>query len=206
MELMKSYFDALAPPPQKDIQSSLSMTSPDVFEMDRDTGLYDTNSLGMWRGCWGSFEKSSLGEQLRVFVAYDRCNGGNGANRDNQRFVDVVNGGSNRTVVNKNEYVSNRMGVHMLNKEGSAASKEGTGSARTIVIDDMDVNGCMLRRSVVGKVKAMCFLWKLPVLCNEEGLDGIEIKLLGGLEVMRKFSKALSYCLKNKGTVVCSIT
>ncbi|GJZ08030.1 CRAL-TRIO domain-containing protein, partial [Tanacetum coccineum] len=28
MELMKSYFDALAPPPQKDMQSSLSMTSP----------------------------------------------------------------------------------------------------------------------------------------------------------------------------------
>ncbi|GKF10516.1 hypothetical protein Tco_0048442, partial [Tanacetum coccineum] len=34
MELMKSYFDALAPPPQKDMQSSLSMKSlrKDVVE------------------------------------------------------------------------------------------------------------------------------------------------------------------------------
>ncbi|GKE53976.1 hypothetical protein Tco_1489132 [Tanacetum coccineum] len=42
----------------------------------------------------------------------------------------------------------------------------------------------MISRSMVGVVKAWCFLAKLHVLCEEQGLNNIEVKLLGGLEVM----------------------
>ncbi|GKC44504.1 transposon TX1, partial [Tanacetum coccineum] len=38
-------------------------------------------------------------------------------------------------------------------------------------------------RSVVGEVVARCFLLKLP-LCEEQGLGKVEVKLIGGLEVM----------------------
>ncbi|PWA85055.1 delta-cadinene synthase isozyme XC1 [Artemisia annua] len=37
---------------------------------------------------------------------------------------------------------------------------------------------------VVGEVKAMCFILKLPVLYEDQGLGKIDVKLLGGLEVM----------------------
>ena len=36
-------------------------------------------------------------------------------------------------------------------------------------------------------MKAICLLSKLPILCKEQGLNKIEIKLLGGLEVMVVF-------------------
>ncbi|GKF01684.1 hypothetical protein Tco_0028607, partial [Tanacetum coccineum] len=41
-----------------------------------------------------------------------------------------------------------------------------------------------MRRSVVREVKARFFLTKLSVLCEEQGLNRFEIKLLGGLELM----------------------
>ncbi|PWA88262.1 RNA-directed DNA polymerase, eukaryota [Artemisia annua] len=55
---------------------------------------------------------------------------------------------------------------------------------RCIEIEDSEVNNEVLCRSVVGEVKAMCFLTKLPSFCKEQGLSRIEIKLLGGLEVL----------------------
>ncbi|PWA76953.1 hypothetical protein CTI12_AA229170 [Artemisia annua] len=164
-------------------------------------------------GLLRQLQKIKIGEEwLRVYVAHDRIykgnagpregmekqetrsngatngeryrNVGNGVNRDNRRFVDVVNGGIHRTGVNNYGKVSNGIGGQALNKEGITLNKEETGSERTIEVDDMDTNSALLGRSVVGEVKAMCFLSKLPVLCEEQGLAGIEVKLLGGLEVL----------------------
>ncbi|GKC90225.1 hypothetical protein Tco_1150874 [Tanacetum coccineum] len=55
---------------------------------------------------------------------------------------------------------------------------------RIILIEEKDLNNEIICRSVTGEVKATCFLYKLPVLCEEQGLNSIEVKLLGGLEVM----------------------
>ncbi|GKD51538.1 hypothetical protein Tco_1280514, partial [Tanacetum coccineum] len=56
-------------------------------------------------------------------------------------------------------------------------------TGRTIQVEENDSNSVILRRSFIGEVKAMCFLTKLLVLCQEHGLRNIEVKL-GGLEVM----------------------
>ncbi|PWA92790.1 glycosyltransferase family 92 [Artemisia annua] len=164
-------------------------------------------------GLLKQLQQIKIGEKwLRVYVAYDRkykdnseprdtfkrqetgskhanngewySGSGNGFRRDNRRFVDVVNGGINRNGANNGEKVSNGMSVQTNNKEGSTLNRDGMGSERTIEVDDMDINSGLLGRSVVGEVKAMCFLSKLPILCEEQGLVGIEVKLLGGLEVL----------------------
>nr|GEU88558.1 transposon TX1 [Tanacetum cinerariifolium] len=82
-------------------------------------------------------------------------------------FVDVVNGG------NKNVATTN-IGTD-------------TDSRRTIEITQSDTNREILVRSVVGEVKARCFISKLSVLCKEQGLEKAEVKLLGGLEFMVVF-------------------
>ncbi|GKG06275.1 transposon TX1, partial [Tanacetum coccineum] len=61
------------------------------------------------------------------------------------------------------------------------------GNKRVIEVEEKESNGNIISRSVVGEVKAMCFLTKLPVLCEEQGLGNIEAKLLGGLEVIVVF-------------------
>nr|GEY16743.1 transposon TX1 [Tanacetum cinerariifolium] len=48
----------------------------------------------------------------------------------------------------------------------------------------------MINISVAGGVKSICFLHKLPMLCEEQGLNKIEVKLLGGLKVMMVMKNA----------------
>nr|GEW33290.1 NB-ARC domains-containing protein [Tanacetum cinerariifolium] len=45
---------------------------------------------------------------------------------------------------------------------------------RCIEIDDKEINAELLVRSVASEVKALCFLTKLPSLCEEEGLGKVE--------------------------------
>ncbi|GJV00541.1 putative nucleotidyltransferase, ribonuclease H, partial [Tanacetum coccineum] len=71
---------------------------------------------------------------------------------------------------------------------------------RIIVADENEVNDELLGRSVIGEVKARCFLAKLPILCEEQGLGKFEVKLLGGLEVMlvMENAKTVENVLKDK--------
>nr|GEV43612.1 transposon TX1 [Tanacetum cinerariifolium] len=58
---------------------------------------------------------------------------------------------------------------------------------RIIEVEDKEINSEVISTSLVGEVKALCFLKKLLVLCEEQGLNKVEVKMLGGLEVMMVF-------------------
>ncbi|GKE16653.1 hypothetical protein Tco_1424230 [Tanacetum coccineum] len=135
----------------------------------------------MWRGCWG--QKIKIGEEiLRVYVAYDRRYKDNDGQRAGNERREI------RSNCAKNGYsfrdVGNGSGPQASNKDEINMNKEDKWSERTIEGEDLDVNKIMLGRSVVGEVKALCFLSKLLTLCEEQGLGKIEVKLLGGLEVI----------------------
>ncbi|GJT90491.1 hypothetical protein Tco_1079336 [Tanacetum coccineum] len=55
---------------------------------------------------------------------------------------------------------------------------------RTIEAEESEINDEVMGRSVVRETKARCFLAKLPMLCEEQGIGKVEVKLLGGLEIM----------------------
>ncbi|GJX35119.1 transposon TX1 [Tanacetum coccineum] len=149
-------------------------------------------------GLLGQLQGIQFGEEwLRVFVAYDRRRNNDGAvgtdgvvhenrvkkmnnggvkenreiafNRDDKRFVDVVN------------CVNARPTKNHIDKE---AKEEGTilCNRKIEVNGENEVNVELMMRSMVGEVKARGFLMKLPVLCEEQGLNNFEVKLLGGLE------------------------
>ncbi|GKD16193.1 retrotransposon gag protein [Tanacetum coccineum] len=160
----------------------------------------------------GQLQKIKIADEwLKVFMAYDRRRNGNmGAstgyksyanwgntsfsrgmdrnegytcNRDNRRFVDVVNG-RNVSVNEKNdEKELNGTRVQPSSMDFTFV-RDVKWPGRTIEAEENEINNSLMGRSVVGEVKAMCFLSKLSVLCEEQGLGGIDIKLLGGLEVM----------------------
>ncbi|GJZ28416.1 RNA-directed DNA polymerase, eukaryota [Tanacetum coccineum] len=105
-------------------------------------------------GFLDQLRKIKLGEEwMKVYVAYDR----RGVGRNGKGAGD---GG----------LVSSE-----VNRKGGERREVGS-----IVLDEKDGNCGMLKRSVVGEVKAMCFLSKLPILCDEQGLSKIEVKLHGG--------------------------
>ncbi|PWA52951.1 hypothetical protein CTI12_AA449830 [Artemisia annua] len=167
-------------------------------------------------GLLEQLQKIRIGDvYLRVFVVHDRKNNGYvGASRsyvrqenkgmysyhgarfinerktwnvDNRRFVDVVNGGKDNVERKYDEKETKGRG-----------SRDTNWSGRIITADEHEVNSSLIGRSVVGEVKAACFLSKLLVLCEEQGLGAIEVKLLGGLEVM--------VVMENETTVVNVLT
>nr|GEX69417.1 transposon TX1 [Tanacetum cinerariifolium] len=48
-------------------------------------------------------------------------------------------------------------------------------NGRMIEAEEKEINDELMGRSVVGEVKAMCFLMRLPLLSEEQGLGNIEI-------------------------------
>ncbi|PWA58554.1 hypothetical protein CTI12_AA394360 [Artemisia annua] len=64
--------------------------------------------------------------------------------------------------------------------ENKSKDKEG----RVIEIGEEEFNGEVINRSLIGEVKNGCFLSKLPAFCEEQCLNKVEVKLLGGYEVM----------------------
>lgn len=104
---------------------------------------------------------------------------------DKRRFVDVVSGRFKREERDNRNMDASR--TNQKNSEDNERFMGDLGSNRIIEIEEKDGNSEIMARSVVGEVKAMCFLTKLPVLCDEHGLCKIEVKLLGGLEVMAVF-------------------
>ncbi|GKE02699.1 transposon TX1 [Tanacetum coccineum] len=106
---------------------------------------------------------------------------GNSNNMDNQGFVDVVNNGNNKDGANKFEKSTNGVGVQPNSNEVFTMVRDKKWTGRSIQVEENDINSVILERSFVGEVKALCFHAKLLVLCEEQGLGKIEVKLLGGL-------------------------
>ncbi|GJU42665.1 hypothetical protein Tco_1195622 [Tanacetum coccineum] len=147
----------------------------------------------------GQLQKIKIGEAwLRVYVAYDRRNNGNGENHNGggakgcnvnneKKFNEAYKDGWYSNDGNRYSNGSRRY-VDVVNgdKENLTANNKGNNRdvGRTIELEEKDINREVLVRSVVGEVKAMCFLSKLSVLCKEQGFEKEEVKLLGGLEFM----------------------
>nr|GFB11081.1 transposon TX1 [Tanacetum cinerariifolium] len=93
--------------------------------------------------------------------------------RNNRRYVDVVHGASSNR---KKEEINKEGGVR---HEYTNRVKEG----RIIDIDEEEFNGEVINRSLIGEVKKACFLPKLPSFCEAQGLNKVEVKLLGGYDV-----------------------
>ncbi|GJV96591.1 retrovirus-related pol polyprotein from transposon TNT 1-94 [Tanacetum coccineum] len=92
--------------------------------------------------------------------------------------------GEERCVEKRGEKKKYGMEGHSGNKGSSLMDRGQKGSRRIIREEEHEINSHIMGRSVVGEVKALCFLEKLPVLCEEQGLGVIKVRLLGGLEVM----------------------
>ncbi|PWA95552.1 hypothetical protein CTI12_AA006400 [Artemisia annua] len=148
-------------------------------------------------GLLGQLQKIKIGEEwLRVYVAYDRrsngyarsndCGGERGVNGNNENRNYEIH--KNGWYKNDGKVYSNGRYVDVVNGNSKTTPTNNTGNimgmGRTLEIADNDINREILVRSVVGEVKAMCFLSKLSVLCKEQGLERAEVKLLGGLEFM----------------------
>ncbi|PWA54739.1 hypothetical protein CTI12_AA435470 [Artemisia annua] len=125
-------------------------------------------------------------------------NNGRMHNCDGRSFVDVVNmGNARKEETNKDKESEGVKAHHSYSGAGTYGFQTQNGNMnsdevlmgkqehrRTIIIDDNELNMEMINRSVAGEVKATCFLHKLPLLCEEQGLNKIKVKLLGGFEVM----------------------
>ncbi|GJV40051.1 putative RNA-directed DNA polymerase [Tanacetum coccineum] len=149
-------------------------------------------------------------ENLKVFIAYDRknlgvrgdevnrnvgnemrkesCwknNGWNGGTRDERNFVEVVNG-EKRDKDRKESGWEGRNDAYR-NEGGNFMNKEQKEDVRTVEVCDDEVNTILFNKCLIVEVKSMCFLTKLGSIYGEQGLSNVEVKLLGGLEVLMVF-------------------
>ncbi|GJX59929.1 transposon TX1 [Tanacetum coccineum] len=67
-----------------------------------------------------------------------------------------------------------------VRQENTNKNKEG----RVIEVGEKEFNGEVINRSLIGEVKKGCFLSKIPSFCEDQGLNKVEVKMLGGTEVM----------------------
>ncbi|PWA63317.1 Transposon TX1 [Artemisia annua] len=103
--------------------------------------------------------------------------------RDERRYSDVVNG---RFQVKRDthDFMATKKEERTEQETGRGCKKE---ACRIVEVSEDQVETEILKRSIVGEVKSMCFLTKLPKICEEQGLSRVEVKLLGGLEIMIVF-------------------
>ncbi|GJY51605.1 transposon TX1 [Tanacetum coccineum] len=107
-------------------------------------------------------------EYLKVFIAYDRKNP-----CDKQAEGNVNVGNTKRK---ENGWKNSGWNGGTRDERNFAEVVNGERKNR-------DKNeGCLL-----GEVKSMCYLTKLASICGDQGLCNVEVKLLGGLEVLIVF-------------------
>nr|GFA60133.1 transposon TX1 [Tanacetum cinerariifolium] len=74
---------------------------------------------------------------------------------------------------------------HRKGKEDGVNQNESVGKCkggRIIEIGEKEFNSEVINRSMIEEVKKVCYLPKLHAFCEEQGLNKVEVKLLGGLE------------------------
>ncbi|PWA53070.1 hypothetical protein CTI12_AA448820 [Artemisia annua] len=153
-------------------------------------------------------------EYIKVFVAFNRRNLDDGSRRnsgeaevrhkrklnngfngegvkmgtcDNRSYVDVVHGVNNVEVTTKANIAEDEK--NQDNKGMNFVDVGVQGDVRMVEVEENEINSEIFQRSLIGEVKKMCYLTKLPEICEEQGLHNVEIKVLGGLEVMMIFDK-----------------
>ncbi|GKE16120.1 transposon TX1 [Tanacetum coccineum] len=117
--------------------------------------------------------------------------------RDNRRYSEVLN--------EKNNIKNTK--TNMDDKEEKKENQGLTGEKKTVVedqrtikVNEGEIDIDVLNRSLIGETKKLCYLVKLPWFCEEQGLPKVEVKLLGGLEVMLIFETAVTaYSILNDG-------
>ncbi|PWA77940.1 hypothetical protein CTI12_AA219290 [Artemisia annua] len=61
---------------------------------------------------------------------------------------------------------------------------------RMLTIGEEDIGMDIFKRSIIGEVKKLSYLVRLPEICEAMGISRVEVKALGGLEVMLVFETA----------------
>ncbi|PWA75311.1 Transposon TX1 [Artemisia annua] len=132
------------------------------------------------------------GGGTRMGIRNSRYNSVNGGGirmgiRDSRRYADVVHGVNRREKVER--YIDERNGAKGSQEDTKYRHKSvvDRDEGRTIELIEDEFNGEVFNRSLLGEVKKGCYLSKLLALCEEQGLSNVEVKLLGGLEVMVVF-------------------
>ncbi|PWA90219.1 hypothetical protein CTI12_AA103220 [Artemisia annua] len=131
-------------------------------------------------------------EYLRVYKAYDRRVQGNiggmkGQNREQSMKHDMNSKERNYSERDSRKYSEVLGGKR--NSGNATEVKQGVADhkpidVRVIEVKENEVEKEMLSRGIIGEVKKFEYLEKLPELCEVEGLFNVEVKYLGGLEVM----------------------
>ncbi|GKD02426.1 transposon TX1, partial [Tanacetum coccineum] len=109
----------------------------------------------------------------------------NGGTRDERNFAEVVNGEKRERDKKDCGWEGRNDGYR--NQGEKIKNKEQKEDVRTVEVCDDEVNTTFFNKCLIGEVKSMCFLTKLSSICGEQGLSNVEVKLLGGLEVLMVF-------------------
>ncbi|PWA92190.1 hypothetical protein CTI12_AA082190 [Artemisia annua] len=154
-------------------------------------------------------------EYLRVYVAYDRrdkttnyTNGGQWNTKDNGKFRSTKEFNHNRNQSNMfgqnrnfgmrddrryNEVLSGskqhvkKEGKRADEKEYDSEDKAHNNGTRVIEVGDDGTECDLLGRNIVDEVKEIEYLEKLSQICEEEVCFNVEVKYMGGLEVIIVF-------------------
>nr|GEV28335.1 transposon TX1 [Tanacetum cinerariifolium] len=119
-------------------------------------------------------------ESLNIFIAFDRKIPSNRTNITLRRSL-TKKGKIESTIC------AGRIGMRDMENKGEQLEKEENENVRTIEVDDEEINTSFFNKCVIRDVKSLCYLTKLASFYRERGLNNVEVKLLGGLEVMIVF-------------------
>ncbi|GKE30739.1 hypothetical protein Tco_1446123 [Tanacetum coccineum] len=98
--------------------------------------------------------------------------------RDTRRYKDVLDGKK-----------------HDVNDASTGCWKnEEEVVRRTMEVRNDEVDTEVLERSLIAEVKKLGYLARLSEFCQEEGLINVEVKVLGGMEVMLVFDTMETAC------------
>ncbi|GJW75169.1 transposon TX1 [Tanacetum coccineum] len=137
--------------------------------------------------------------QIRVFNAYDRKEkevkgGENVVGKDSSRKWEqtksVERDGRRYSDVLKNQKVeeNKKKGENVEHNDGKVSNfGEYELGKRTIEVEIKDLESEILKRGIFGEVRDLDYLERLHNLCSTIGIQGTQIKYIGGLEVMIVF-------------------
>ncbi|PWA81045.1 RNA-directed DNA polymerase, eukaryota, Reverse transcriptase zinc-binding domain protein [Artemisia annua] len=144
---------------------------------------------------------------LRVYLAYDRRRMEGGRGYGDTSWKDGTNGNiNNQNTSHKgatNQWAggvdrrfdtrdTRRYNDVVRGKTYDGREKRGGGNentkedeCRVVELGEDDIEMEVFSRSLIGEVRKLSYLVKLPELCDAVGLSKVEVKLLGGLEIRR---------------------
>ncbi|GJW46561.1 multidrug resistance-associated protein 6 [Tanacetum coccineum] len=92
-----------------------------------------------------------------------------------------------RSEKNNNEKGREENKEECKNQDDKLNPKKVYEEIRRLEVSDKEVNLELFNRCLIGEVTSLRYLTKISDLCHEQGLSKVEVKLLGGLEIMLVF-------------------